>query len=136
MCNVLLCTHSTLAQGFRDAAMMIARSAPSLEILCFEDGCSLDTLLCKMQMKTERFRQAGETYCVVTDMFGASPFNAAMQVCAEDQAFVITGVNLGLLLELLSLPQAEATLDKFNQFVHEAQEQIYCFDPAAMLKAL
>ena len=59
-----------------------------------------------------------------------------MQVCAEDQAFVITGVNLGLLLELLSLPQAEATLDKFNQFVHEAQEQIYCFDPAAMLKAL
>lgn len=136
MCNVLLCTHSTLAQGFREAVMMIARSAPSLEILCFADGCSLDALICQMQTKTERFRQAGETYCIVTDMFGASPFNAAMQVCAEDHMFVITGVNLALLLELLSLPQTEATWENLNQFVQEARKQIHCLDPAAMLKAL
>ena len=45
MGNVLLCTHSTLAEGFERAVMMIVRAAPSLEILCFEDGCSIEKLM-------------------------------------------------------------------------------------------
>ena len=92
MGNVLLCTHSTLAEGFERAVMMIVRAAPSLEILCFEDGCSIETLMEQMRKKTERFRQVNETYCIVTDLFGASPFNAAMQVCAKETGFVVTGV--------------------------------------------
>lgn len=55
MGNVLLCTHSTLAEGFERAVMMIVRAAPSLEILCFEDGCSIETLMEQMRKKQSGF---------------------------------------------------------------------------------
>ena len=135
MGNVLLCTHSTLAEGFERAVMMIVRAAPSLEILCFEDGCSIETLMEQMRKKPERFRQANETYCIVTDLFGASPFNAAMQVCAKEAGFVVTGVNLALLLELLTLPASKMTQERLKTLIEQAQDQIRCYDPAALMKS-
>lgn len=135
MGNVLLCTHSTLAEGFERAVMMIVRAAPSLEILCFEDGCSVETLMEQMRKKTERFRQVNETYCIVTDLFGASPFNAAMQVCAKETGFVVTGVNLALLLELLTLPASKMTQERLKTLIEQAQDQIRCYDPAALMKS-
>ncbi|WP_278841236.1 PTS sugar transporter subunit IIA [Holdemania filiformis] len=134
MCNVLLCTHSTLADGFRSAVMMIARSASSLEILCFNDGCSMETLMEQIITKTEHFRQQNESYCIVTDLFGASPFNAAMQVCWKDQVSIVTGVNLALLLELLNLPQADATIENIENLIISARDQIRCYNPAAMMR--
>lgn len=133
MCNVILCTHSTLAEGFRQAALMILRTYGSLQVLNFNDGCSPDALLKELDTLAEIFRRKGETYCVVTDLFGASPFNAAMQFCAKDHAAVFTGVNLGLLLELLQLPQAEADFSRLQSLIAPAQDQLRCYDPAALL---
>ena len=135
MCNVILCTHSTLAEGFRRAALMILRSAEALAVLNFEDGCSPDTLLRQLDTLAETFRKRNESYCVVTDLFGASPFNAAMQLCAKDHAVVFSGVNLGLLLELLQLPQAEASSSRLHTLIVPAQDQLRCYDPARLLNS-
>ena len=76
-----------------------------------------------------------ETYCIVTDLFGASPFNAAMQVCAKETGFVVTGVNLALLLELLTLPASKMTQERLKTLIEQAQDQIRCYDPAALMKS-
>jgi len=54
---------------------------------------------------------AGEGVVVVTDMFGGTPSNIAMEACRDSQRMVVYGANVPLLIKLAkarNLPMREA----------------------------
>lgn len=102
MIGVIICTHSLFAEGLKSAAEMIVGEQENLIAITFNNGDSIDLLVEKMTSASAEFESQGIPYVFLVDLFGASPFNAAMLSTVGKNTSIVSGVNLGFLLELLS----------------------------------
>lgn len=102
MIGVIICTHSLFAEGLKSAAEMIVGEQENLIAITFNNGDSIDLLVEKMTAASAEFESQGIPYVFLVDLFGASPFNAAMLSTVGKNTSIVSGVNLGFLLELLS----------------------------------
>ena len=127
MANLVICTHSNLAEGFLNAAKMIVPTVSDIKAVCFENSCSIDTLVGRLDVAVDEFRNESNKYLIVTDMAGASPFNAALQVAVKDGAYVIGGINLPLLLELAML-ERDFDEAKLKEIVAMAENSVKMID--------
>lgn len=134
MANILLCTHSTLAEGFANAIEMITESREGLVVVCFENGCSVEALRDRLADAATTFRDHQKRYCIVVDLYGASTFNAALQAAAPDGMPVITGASMSLLLELLMLPQEDMTMEKLAEIVEQGRQGMQLLDTKELFK--
>lgn len=111
MTRLILATHGNLAESFKNTAKMIVgeEAAEEIETLCMLPG-----------MDPEQFEQAAKTllakdpdadFLILADLFAASPANTCLLAFRTTNYRMVTGVNLGMLLEvcmnkdLLSLDQ-------------------------------
>lgn len=101
MIGVIICTHSDFAQGLKNAVEMIAGKQDAFDHICFMNGDDAEELSEKIGAFAQPYIDHHQPYCVITDMFAATPFNAALRFAAENGGFVVTGANLPLLLEIL-----------------------------------
>lgn len=101
MIGVVLCTHSDLAQGFKNAINMIAGEQKNFDVICFMNGDDLDELKAKMFDIVKSYEDKGDHCVIMTDLFAATPFNTGLKVALETSCSVISGVNLPLLLDVL-----------------------------------
>ena len=96
MVGVIVCTHSTFAEGIHNAVEMIVGEQENFDFVCFREGEDVLAL-------SERIKAVvGEKFVVCVDMFGATPFNATAVALAETDASVLTEVNLPMLLHLVT----------------------------------
>lgn len=102
MVGVIVCTHSTFAEGIHNAVEMIVGEQESFDFVCFREGEDVLALSERIKAVVEKYTAAGEKFVVCVDMFGATPFNAAAVALAETDASVITEVNLPMLLHLVT----------------------------------
>lgn len=102
MIGVIICTHSLFAEGLKSAAEMIVGEQENLIAITFNNGDSIDLLVEKMTSASAEFESQSIPYVFLVDLFGASPFNAAMLSTVGKNTSIVSGVNLGFLLELLS----------------------------------
>ena len=73
-------------------------------------------------------RVSGEAGTVVlTDMFGGTPSNLALSLLKEDRVEVVTGVNLPMLIRLVSIrAEEEVTLaEAARSALYQGKENIY-----------
>lgn len=101
MIGVILCTHSDFAQGLKNAVEMIAGKQDNFNHICFMNGDDAEELSERIGTLAQPYIDQQQPYCVITDMFAATPFNAALRFTAENGGYVVTGANLPLLLEIL-----------------------------------
>ncbi|MDU5336524.1 PTS sugar transporter subunit IIA [Enterococcus sp.] len=102
MSNVLVMTHGEFAAGIKKSAEMIIGEQDNFETLVFTPEMSLDALVIALKEKLHRFDNDHPTL-VLVDLFGGSPSNAVALLLAEGfDIQAISGVNLPLLLEVLS----------------------------------
>ncbi len=81
---------------------MICGKQEGFEVFGFQEGD--DFLIFSEKIKSSVFRyleQSIEVVCIV-DMFGATPFNSSAVALAETNCLLVSGVNLPLLLELVT----------------------------------
>jgi mannose/fructose/sorbose-specific phosphotransferase system IIA component len=97
--GVIICTHSKLAEGFIQAVEMIMGKQEKLESIGFFSGDNIIELGEKIKNKIKKMNT--EQTVIFSDLFGASPSNAAAIAMMEQNAFVITGVNMAMLAEIL-----------------------------------
>lgn len=123
MIAVLVCTHSTLAQGLKEAVEMIAGKQEDFDVLCFMNGDDPEELKEKLSASVQRYADQGKECCVLVDLFAATPFNTALALSMETGTAIATGVNLPLLLEVLigrSLSEEESV----HAFLEKAMERV------------
>ena len=102
MLGVIVCTHSDFADGIRKSVEMILGEQECFDVVCFQEGEDMLALSDRVKEITEKYRQDDEKYIVCVDLFGAPPFNASSAALAAFDTSVITGVNLPMLLQIMS----------------------------------
>lgn len=97
MIGIVICTHSTFAQGLKSAAEMIAGPQENLKAICFDGQEDLMSL-------GMRVKEAGEEFdeCIyVVDLINATPFNASLIAIAETDNVILCGASIPMMIELL-----------------------------------
>ena len=118
MKHIVLLTHGHLCEGFASALQVISGSDNPLTLLCMEAQDSPDTMHSRVRQVLERF-PAAEPVILMTDI----PVGSTTQIAIpflEDYAnlYIVTGLNLGLLLEVALNPME----DDVSAILREAVE--------------
>ncbi|CAM3689231.1 PTS sugar transporter subunit IIA [Erysipelothrix urinaevulpis] len=103
MVGILLISHGEMAQGIKSALQLISGDVDSIEISSLHAGQDFEDLKADVNKKIKKINQ-GQGVLVYVDLFGASPYNAAMfahEVLKNEEVAirVITGMNLPMILE-------------------------------------
>ncbi|WP_099223580.1 mannose/fructose/sorbose PTS transporter subunit IIA [Listeria costaricensis] len=111
--GIIIGTHGEAARELLKSAEMIIGTQENVAFITFVPGENTDTLITKFNEKLEEIDTA-EGVIFMVDLFGGSPYNAASQIALPaDQMDVVTGVNIPMLLETLSMRAATG----FSEFV-------------------
>lgn len=97
--QVVLVGHGTLPSGVRDATELILGAQPRLHVVELPPEMTPEGL----RDELVRVLDGGGEAVVLTDVFGGTPHNVAAVVAASrDNVEVLTGVNLPMLVEVLT----------------------------------
>ena len=113
MRKIILASHGNLAEGMLHAATVIAGVQENLSAYGMEKYESpegiYDALYSTIQNNAE------DEYVIICDIRGGSVHNKLVEYCVYENVCVVTGMNLGLVLELIfadsELTMKEAVLE-------------------------
>lgn len=107
MVGIVLASHGALAEGMKDAAVMLFGSAEQVTCVSLLPGEDSAEFLERLRGAIDAV-DTGEGTIVLCDILGGTPSNRSAMLL--DRAQVIAGMNLPLLLELLG-QRLDGTLD-------------------------
>jgi len=102
MIGVFLLTHASLGEALLQCACHVLNKRPAhvMQLGVSGQDDPLDLLPLARQMRD--LVEAGSGVLILTDIYGATPANIAMKLREEGRCEVITGVNLPMLLRVLT----------------------------------
>lgn len=130
MPNIIITGHGNFATGMKSALELIAgeqKEVIALDFLGEDDGSEL---LKELQQYTK-----DTSTLIFTDLNGGTPFRTAFKLAYEnDKIGVVTGTNLGMLLEVIPSLSNKASIEEvlnqiekdypqhFNKFVKNSTD--------------
>lgn len=131
--GILVCTHSVLAESFKQAIEMLMGPQENFKTIGLFEG---DDLMNLGKEITEQIKaMKTEKNIIFTDLFGATPSNAAAMSLVDISATVITGVNLPMIAEVLALRNQQSDFEDFIQYiVNKGKESIRVITKEMILK--
>lgn len=119
MTHIVIATHGHLAEALQDAASMLLGNVQDVSTVNFVPGQTVAELIAQYAKIVEG--NADEETLFFVDLFGGSPYNAAVQFIAGRTEFdVVAGANLPMLLETLIKRKRGVGLD---ELVHVAKQR-------------
>lgn len=99
--KVIVVSHGSYARGLVDTVQMIAGEQEDLEAYGLQPEDSVETLKDKIRQSIEQTRE-GEEILILTDIFYGSPFNTVISLMPEYDLYHITGINLPMMMEVIT----------------------------------
>lgn len=113
MRKIFIASHADLSIGFKAAAkLIVGDSAEEITTFSLREGGNADDF--KDEVILYREANPDQEIVILTDLFGASLFNAMSVLAGEKNIFVFTGVNLAMVIDLLLEPNS-LTSDLINE---------------------
>lgn len=103
MANILVITHGSLAKELVSIAEHIVTSKHKAIAVCFELNLNQSEYPYKMASALESLDTKQPTI-ILTDLFGGTPSNLAIPYIQKGNVEVITGLNLPMLMYLMTQP--------------------------------
>ncbi len=98
----MLVAHGELPQTFLSVAEKMLGKQQYIECVSYDIGDDLETLRYKIASSIKN-ADNGSGVIVLTDMFGGVPSNIAISVGYSQKTEVISGMNLSMLLKLITI---------------------------------
>lgn len=117
MFGIVLVTHGNLASEFVAAAEHVVGTQDNMIAICIHAEADMEKMRGQI-IKAVKEADTGKGVVVLTDMFGGTPSNLAISVMDELPVEVIAGVNLPMLIKLISLRSS----DNIKEAALQAQE--------------
>lgn len=117
MIGLVLVTHGKLADEFRAALEHVVGAQSNIETISIGPDDDMEQRRSEILGAVERVND-GAGVVLLTDMFGGTPSNLAISVMESAPVEVIAGINLPMLIKLVSI-RGETNL---ADAVREAQE--------------
>ncbi|MBE6110165.1 MAG: PTS N-acetylglucosamine transporter subunit IIBC [Erysipelotrichaceae bacterium] len=130
MNRFIIATHSTLAEGFWNALKFFNQDIDNVEFL----NCYVETNEVEKELRERLEQYPDDNLIVLTDIAGGSVNQTASKLMKEYSFHLITGINLGLLLELVFTGD-ELNDEMIAASVSQAQSQMIYMNRAAASEA-
>ncbi|MBC1459186.1 mannose/fructose/sorbose PTS transporter subunit IIA [Listeria newyorkensis] len=122
--GIIIGTHGESARELLKSTEMIIGKQDNVEFITFVPGENTDTLIQKLTDKLDAI-DASEGVLFMVDLFGGSPYNAASQIALpKEKMDVVTGVNIPMLLETLSMRTVSGFEDLLNTALTAGREGV------------
>lgn len=130
--RIILASHGSLAEGMLSAVDMILTSQGD-KVLAY----GLDTYETPQEVKRliveEMAKDKDCFYTVICDIKGGSVCNELMTLCSESNVCVISGMNLGLVLEVIMAFEDDNLKQTIQDLVTESKDGIEYFDYSVIM---
>lgn len=123
MRKLLLISHGQLANGFIDTLkLFLGEDHPFTAICAYGEGCSdVDEELNKFIASVNE----EDEVLICSDIFGGSVNQKVLPLLSREKTFIISGMNLALLLQIGTYPQEEPLNDEIcRNFTQQAMEAV------------
>lgn len=131
MIGIIVVTHSNFAEGIKNSVEMIAGKQDNFTAINFENGEDIEDLKNRISQRAEEYTSKGLDVIYVTDLKGATPFNACLYVSTQIWGPVVAGLCLPILLELV-LTRDTMDIEDLSSYVRyvitNAKESIQVID--------
>ncbi len=124
MTGGIIVTHAAFSQGLKESLEMILGKQEHLETVILKEGDGLFELKEKIRLAMNRIGLKDNI--IFVDLFGATTFNAASLLCTEMGCPVVTGVNMPVLFEFLSVRE-EVCATEMEDLLQEAYNSSFHF---------
>ncbi len=128
MISVILISHSEFAASLLKASEMIYGPQEGLAAIGLFGTGGLESLSAEIRAKYDEFTANGDQVVCLTDLPHATPYNAAMLALSDTDARIVSGMNLPMLIQILSERDsvAEDGIDEFLESAVEASK--FCME--------
>lgn len=121
----LLASHGRLAEGMKDTLEIIIGKQENVTSICAYTNEKNMDIQALVKGEVDKIQNEDELI-VLTDIFGGSINNEFMKYIHKDNIHVIAGVNLSLLIEIVT-KEAEDAAQIINDSIRNTKEAtIYC----------
>ena len=116
MIGIIIATHGKMSDGIKDAAELIIGGTDKIETLNLFHGDDVSELGNQLTDAINKVDEGNGTI-IFADLFGASPYNQSMLAInnlpadKKDNVYVITGVNLPMILVALTQNMVGASIE-------------------------
>ncbi|MFQ5789220.1 MAG: PTS sugar transporter subunit IIA [Acidobacteriota bacterium] len=126
MIGIVVVTHGQLANELVTAAEMIVGEIPNVTAVSIGWHENPDDAQREIEEAIHRVERGNGTV-VLTDMFGGTPSRLSLTFLEKNRLEVVTGVNLPMLIKLVSLQEGEQVdlLEVARQACEQGKENIY-----------
>jgi mannose/fructose-specific phosphotransferase system component IIA len=127
MKNIVLLTHGDFSKGIAQSSRFIVGAVENIVALSITLNETIEQTIEMIEKSLKAFNNQLPTI-IVTDLPGGSTTQAAIKFLSEhENVYLITGLNLGLLLELIMVDFAEdyvSNLEILRNIVEGARQTI------------
>ena len=109
MLGLVLVTHGNLAKEFLAICEHIMGQQPRMATVCIEAGDDMEKRREDIIKSVDKVDD-GSGVIILTDMFGGTPSNLSISVMVPGKIEVVAGVNVPMLIKLISVRSAMALL--------------------------
>lgn len=123
MIGIVLVTHGNLAVEIIRVVEHVMGAQERLEPVCIHPQDDMDRARQQILRATEQVNQ-GDGVVIVTDMFGGTPSNLAISVMNSPDIEVLAGVNLPMMIKLISVRSVCSLQDAVAQAQESGRKYI------------
>jgi fructoselysine and glucoselysine-specific PTS system IIA component len=118
----LIATHGTLAAGIKSSLDIIIGSVEHVFLLqaYVDEQISVEAELAKILAQVSEH----DELVVFTDILGGSITNQILQHCLRPNVYVVSGVNLPLVIDIMLADSATPIEEVINSAIENAKEQM------------
>ena len=110
MIGMVLVTHGALAEEFVAALQHVVGAQDNVASVCIGPDDDMEARRTQILEEVTRV-DSGQGVVLLTDLFGGTPSNLAISIMENANVEVIAGVNLPLLIQLVSVRNTMALSD-------------------------
>ena len=130
--GIIVMGHGHFARGITSSLELIMGSQPDYEALDFPAESDKEDLKKRLNTVLERLER-NDQIIILAELFSGTPFNVAMEIVTEKPNLKLYyGLNLGMLMELISRRMFQGDAELSEGLIEIGQQQIGLFDPEAM----
>ena len=113
MIGILLMSHGKMAEGMLDSCrLFFGDEIEQLSALCLAKEESVEEFDKRIKKELTAL-DSGQGVLILCDLLGGTPANRCVSLLTEGQRVrVMTGMNLGMLIELLSIRSSLTSVDQ------------------------
>lgn len=127
MISILVVSHGNFAQGIVETGKMFVGEQENIDFLGLNEGDNIEEFSNQIQNKVSELN-AEEGVIIFSDLYGASPFKAAIDLISnkseKDLIKSISGVNLPMYVEAVLNREFSNIEDLYSQCMEAGKESI------------